>query len=120
MGEYTDIFTKRRKYIALLAEIQEEVCEKRETRLKEIKAQNPDWEQWESWELEEKVNESLDEWVIQAVGEKAIGAMLEHVAKAFNLNGIEQTALNAAWKTFVQEAETGRWVRGNARQLMTK
>lgn len=65
--------------------------------------------------MEEKANESLDEWVIQAVGEKAIGAMLGYVTKAFNLNGIEQSALNAAWKTFVQEAETGRWVRGNAR-----
>ena len=65
--------------------------------------------------MEEKANESLDEWVIQAVGEKAIGAMLGYVTKAFNLNDIEQTALNTAWKTFVQEAETGRWVRGNAR-----
>ena len=37
--------------------------------------------------------------------------MLEHVTKAFNLNDIEQSALNAAWKTFVQEAETGRWER---------
>lgn len=61
--------------------------------------------------MEEKVNESLDEWVIQAVGEKAIGAMLGYVTKAFNLNGIEQTALNVAWKTFVQEAKTGRWER---------
>ena len=92
-------------------DIVEEVCEKRETRLKEIKAQNPDWEQWEPWKLEEKANESLDEWVIQAVGEKAIGGMLGHVTKAFNLNGIEQSALNAAWNRFVQEAKAGRWER---------
>ena len=98
-------------FMKAVYEIVEEVCEKRETRLKEIKAQNPDWEQWEPWKLEEKANESLDEWVIQAVGEKAIGGMLGHVTKVFNLNGIEQSALNTAWNMFVQEAKTGRWER---------
>ena len=92
-------------------DIVKEVCQKREARIKEIKAQNPDWEQWNPWELEEKANESLDAWVIQAVGEKAIGEMLENTVKEFALNKVAQTALNVAWNRFVAEAKAGRWER---------
>lgn len=98
-------------FMKAVYDIVEEVCKKREARINEIKAQNPDWEQWKPWELEEKANESLDAWVIQAVGEKAIGEMLRETTKAFELNGVAQTALSMAWNRFVAEAKAGRWER---------
>lgn len=98
-------------FMKAVYDIVKEVCQKREARIKEIKAQNPDWEQWNPWELEEKANESLDAWVIQAVGEKAIGEMLENTVKEFALNKVAQTALNVAWNRFVAEAKAGRWER---------
>ena len=98
-------------FMKAVYDIVEEVRKKREHRINEIKAQNPGWEQWEPWKPEEKANESLDAWVIQAVGEKAIGAMLGETTEKFKLDDVAQAALSAAWNRFVAEAKAGRWER---------
>lgn len=63
---------------------------------------------------DDKVKDWLADEVGKVVIEEGLDAVLNEVPLKYPRD-ITRKAIIAAWKTFVQEAETGRWVRGNAR-----